>query len=403
MLFRVTCIFWVLFFSPLGTATSTNQDISQFNKKFSAQVKKQLIQKSIPGGAYAIVQNNNIVALESFGHTDKIKSHQVDNNTVFRLASVSKTFAATVTAMLAQEQQLNLSDPITKYVPHFTLATQGAAQKIQLKHLLSHSSGLMPNAYDNLLHENWSMDKIINRFDRITPICQPEKCYGYQNIAYGLLQPAIESSQSKSYTRLLQERVFLPLNMTHASVGIDVFKEQENTAKPHILRKRIKTGIKDKQGRDIKRYVWRTVKVEPDFYKVAPAAGVNASITDLAKWLIANLGHKPEVLSPALLAELTTPRIRTKKDLRRRFWRDYLTDAHYGYGWRIYQFQGHSIIYHSGWVAGFRADIGYSPDLDVGFAMVINAESNTINKISSQFWSQAQKIFSKAVETQTKS
>jgi len=104
-----------------------------------------------------------------------------------------------------------------------------------------------------------------------------------------------------------------------------------------------------------------------------------------------------------LLAELTTPRIRTKKDLRRRFWRDYLTDAHYGYGWRIYQFQGHSIIYHSGWVAGFRADIGYSPDLDVGFAMVINAESNTINKISSQFWSQAQKIFSKAVETQTKS
>jgi len=407
MLFRVTFIFFMLIFTPLSlasnTSTHTNTNISQFNKKFSAQVKKQLKQKSIPGGAYAIVQNNNIIALESFGHTDKAKSHQIDNNTVFRLASVSKTFAATITTMLAQEQQLNLSDPITKYVPHFTLATKGAAQKIQLKHLLSHSSGLMPNAYDNLLHENWSMDKIINRFDRITPICQPAKCYGYQNIAYGLLQPAIEASQDKSYASLLQERVFSPLNMTHASVGIDVYKEQENTAKPHILRKRIKTGIKDKQGRDIKRYIWRTVEVEPDFYKVAPAAGVNASISDLAKWLIANLGHKPEVLSPALLTELTTPRIRTKKDLRRRFWRDYLTDAHYGYGWRIYQFKGHSIIYHSGWVAGFRADIGYSPDLDIGFAMVINAESNTINQISSQFWSQAQSIFSKAIETRTKS
>jgi beta-lactamase class C len=305
--------------------------------------------------------------------------------------------------MLAQEQLLNLSDPITKYVPSFALATDGAAQKIQLKHILSHSSGLMPNAYDNLLHENWTMDKIIGRFDRITPICQPEKCYGYQNIAYGLLEPAIEGSQSKSYAKLLQDRVFTPLNMTNASLGIDVYKKKENTAKPHILRKRVKTGKKDNQGRDIRQYVWRTVKVAPDYYKVAPAAGVNASISDLAKWLIANLGHKPEVLSPALLAELTTPRIRTKKDLRRRFWRGHLTDAHYGYGWRIYQFEGHPIIYHSGWVAGFRADIGYSPDLDIGFAIVINAESNAINKISSQFWLQASSLFDKKLAKRTKS
>jgi beta-lactamase class C len=150
----------------------------------------------------------------------------------------------------------------------------------------------------------------------------------------------------------------------------------------------VKTGKKDKHGRDIKKYIWRTVKVTPDFYKVAPAAGVNASISDLAKWLIANLGHKPNILSPELLAEITIPRIKTKKDLRRRFWRDHLTDAHYGYGWRIYQFNDLPIIYHSGWVAGFRADIGYSPDLDIGFAIVINAESNAISKISSQFWSQ---------------
>ena len=99
------------------------------------------------------------------------------------------------------------------------------------------------------------------------------------------------------------------------------------------------------------------------------------------------------MLAPALLAELTIPRIKTKKDLRRRYWRKHLTDAHYGYGWRIYQFDGHPIIYHSGWVAGFRADIGYSPELDIGFAILINAESNVINKISSQFWSQAHQAF----------
>jgi beta-lactamase class C len=399
MLCRINFLLLALLFTSFASANN----VSQFKESFSTQVKKQLKSYNIPGGAYAIVQNDTIIAMETFGYTDNAKSQQVDYNTVFRLASVSKTFAATVTTMLAQEQLLNLSDPITKYVPNFALATDGAAQKIQLKHLLSHSSGLMPNAYDNLLHENWTMDKIIGRFDRITPICQPEKCYGYQNIAYGLLEPAIEGSQKKSYEKLLQDRVFTPLNMTNASLGIDVYKEKENTAKPHILRKRVKTGKKDAQGRDIRKYVWRKVKVAPDYYKVAPAAGVNASISDLAKWLIANLGHKPEVLSPSLLAELTTPRIRTKKDLRRRFWRGHLTDAHYGYGWRIYQFEGHPIIYHSGWVAGFRADIGYSPDLDIGFAIVINAESNAINKISSQFWLQASTLFDKKIAKQVKS
>jgi beta-lactamase class C len=402
MLTRVPYLLLALLISPISFANNINQ----LNNSFSKTVAGQLKQYSIPGGAYVIVHNGEIISLETFGHTDKAKSNKVDKDTVFRLASVSKTFAATVTTMLAQDQQLNLSDPITKYVPHFTLAKEGAAQKIQLKHLLSHSSGLMPNAYDNLLHENWSMNKIIGRFDRITPICQPEKCYGYQNIAYGLLQPAIEASQDKSYADLLQERVFTPLNMTHASVGIDVYKDQKNTAKPHILRKRVNTGKKDRHGRDIKRNIWRTVKVEPDFYKVAPAAGVNASINDLAKWLIANLGHNPSVLSPALLAELTTPRIKTKKDLRRRFWREHLTDAHYGYGWRIYQFNGHPIVYHSGWVAGFRADIGYSPELDIGFAIVINAESNAISKISSEFWSRASNLFNDIetkIEKQTKS
>ena len=112
----------------------------------------------------------------------------------------------------------------------------------------------------------------------------------------------------------------------------------------------------------------------------------------MAKWLIANLGHQPQVLSSKLLTELTLPRIRTKKDLRRKYWRDHLTDAHYGYGWRIYQLAGFDIIYHSGWVSGFRADIGYSPQLDIGFAVLINAESNAINEISSQFWSQISQL-----------
>ncbi len=361
--------------------------IENFSTDFAQEVAYELDKHNIPGAAFIIVSNNKVVALETFGHTDKTKKQKVNHETVFRLASVSKPFAATITAMLAQEEALQLSDPVTKYVPTFKLATAGAAEKIQLKHLLSHTSGLMPNSYDNLLYENWSMEKVIARFDRITPICEPEKCYGYQNVAYGFLKPAIESSQSKTYSQLLSDRIFKPLAMHNASVGLKSFNVEDNTAKPHKLKKYRKTNRFDADGERIIERLWKTVEVNGDYYKVPPAAGINASISDLGKWLIANLGYRQDVLSDELISQLTTPRIQTKRDLRRRYWRDYLTDAHYGYGWRIYQFDDLPIIYHSGWVSGFRADIGYSKELDIGFAIIMNAESNVISKISSSFWS----------------
>jgi len=213
MFSRVSSLLFALCLIPF----SHGNQLTGLNQSFSTSVAKELKKYSIPGGAYAIVKDNQIVAIETFGHIDKAKTQAVNTNTVFRLASVSKTFAATLTTMLAQEELLDLSDPVTKYVPHFSLAKDGAAEQIQLKHILSHSSGLMPNAYDNLLHENWSMEKIIRRFDRVQPICRPEKCYGYQNIAYGFLEPAIESSQDKNYSTLLHERVFQPLDMSNAS------------------------------------------------------------------------------------------------------------------------------------------------------------------------------------------
>ena len=382
MFTRLGTVFSLLFVFPCLYADS----LTDFNQQFSVQVAQTLAQKNIPGGAYSIVKGNQVLATETFGFSDKTQTKKITPDTIFRLASVSKTFTGNLTTLLAEEQKLDLSLPISHFVPHFTLATKGAADNIQLKHLISHSSGLVPNAYDNLLHENWNMDKIIRQFERVAPICSPGQCYGYQNIAFSLIQPAIESSQNKSFSGLLQERFFTPLKMHHASVGIDNFLASSNSAKPHVLIKRINTEKKDSQGKSIKKYIWRTVKVQNDFYKVPPAAGINASISDLSKWLIANLGYQPKVLSAKLLKEVTTPRIRTRKDIKRQFWRDNLTDAHYGYGWRIYQFDDIPIIYHSGWVAGFRADIGYAPSLDIGFAMLINAESNVINQLSHQFW-----------------
>lgn len=372
---------FLIFFSIFVSTLIKAQPIQDFNQSFSKNLAHQLSALSIPGAAYVIVKKDKIAALETFGYTDQKNTKKVTRETVFRLASVSKTFSATLTTMLALENKLNLQAPITKYVPDFQLANKQAAARIQIHHLLSHSSGLMPNAYDNLLAENWDMKRTLSWFNKLSPLCSPGQCYGYQNVAYSLIQPVIETVQKQPFEQAISERIFKPLNMKNASVGLAPLITNKNFAKPHVL-------IDKKKGK----YVWTQVSVDPDFYKVGPAAGVNASISDLANWLIANLGYHTDVISKDLLAKLTAPRIHTRSELRKRYWKNHLTDAYYGYGWRIYQFSDYPVYFHSGWVRGYRAAVGYAPDLEIGFAILLNAESNLISQITSDFWAHADKL-----------
>jgi beta-lactamase class C len=98
------------------------------------------------------------------------------------------------------------------------------------------------------------------------------------------------------------------------------------------------------------------------------------------------LGHRPEVISELVIADVLTPRIRTSRELRNRHWRDRLDDAHYGLGWRIYDLSGHELAIHSGWLAGYRAEIALSHELDLGLVLLMNAESRSVGELDRAFW-----------------
>ncbi|QLE85555.1 beta-lactamase family protein [Shewanella sp. Scap07] len=339
--------------------------------RFKTEFHKQLKANNVPGGAFVIVKDDKIIKLSTYGKRKKGGDLNVNADTVFRLASVSKTFAGTLATMLVQEGKFSWEEPVNKYVPDFTLAGPTAGKDINLGHVIGQSTGLMPNSYDNIINANGKLEKIIPKFSKLTPMCTPGKCYSYQNIAFSLIQEPIEETTGKSYETLINERIFTPLKMTSASLGIDNFLTTKNRAEPHV---------KTKSG-------FRQVTVKPNYYQLAPAAGVNASISDISKWLMANMGNRPDVLSPILLSDITEPGVRTRKELRRRDWREHLNNAHYGKGWRVYDFNGKELIYHAGWVAGYVAEVAYSPELNVGMAILLNGESRVIAELGSQFWS----------------
>ena len=90
---------------------------------------------------------------------------------VLDLASVSKTFAGSLAAKLASEGEIDLYQPISDYIPEF--ANTDYKDNLKVYHILSHSSGLVPNAYDNLIESRMSYPDIIEKLLTVAPICDP--------------------------------------------------------------------------------------------------------------------------------------------------------------------------------------------------------------------------------------
>lgn len=326
--------------------------------------------KKIPGAAYAIVEMGEPLKVGTFGTRAKGRKLPVTEDTVFRLASVSKTFSASLVAKLVEEGQLSLDTKVAPFVPVFQLKKKGHAEKLELSHLLSHTVGLTPNSYDNMIEDGWDLPKILPRFKRLAPICAPGKCYGYQNIAFSLVEPIVEATVEDEFNSLMQERILTPLGMQTASIGMKGYLEKDDRAHPHVNTRR----------------GWYRTKVKPHYYNVSPAAGVNASINDMVKWVESYLGWYPEVISPGVIDMVTEKRVRTKRELYKRQWRPYLEDAHYGLGWRIYDFGEHEIVMHAGGVSGFRSIVSFSEEYGVGLVILMNAESRVIDDLTAQFW-----------------
>ena len=268
---------------------------------------------------------------EVIGRTRYQGGAAIDSSTRFRIASVSKGFASTVTAQLVDEGQLAWTQRIVDSVDYFSLHNPVEAGRVELEHLLSHRLGLPHYAYDKLVEANWDPEAIARRYAKVQPICAVGSCYGYQNIAYNLVSHIIAARTGRDFETEVAERLFRPLGLQRASFGSAMLSDSENWARPHI-------------GRDSQ---LREVAVEQTYYQLPAAAGINASVDDMCRWLQAQLGAAPKLISTELREELWRPRVETRRELFRGPWRRArLRSAHYGLGWRIYDYQGQPALEH---------------------------------------------------------
>ena len=310
------------------------------------------------GAAVAIVNKDDILIIKTFGVKKAGTNDSVDIHTVFRLASVSKGFSGILTCILDEEGILSLQDKVISFLPNFRLKDSINTQDLNIQHLLSHTSGLVPHAYDNLIEDGMPLPLIVKNLSEVDISAPPGVLYGYQNVVFSLIDTIAFIQTGTRFGNLMEKYIFRPLHMRDASVGQKIFtRKNANFAYPH--------------RRASSSYIAAPLNL--GYYNISPAAGVNASISDLSKWLQALLGHNPAVLDSQVLAKITEPKIESPLKYRYlRCW-DKIDSKYYSLGWRIYQYKGRRIMYHGGYVKGYRAEIAFCPEENIGIAFLQNS------------------------------
>ena len=238
------------------------------------------------------------------------------------------------------------------------------------QHVLSQSTGLMPHAYTNLIEDNQSFERIVGKLHNVDFICAPGECYSYQNVVFSLVGEVVEKATGMPYPQYVEDRIFGPLGMTRASIGYRKYVDDANHARPHIW-----TGES-----------WAPTRITLEYYRVPPAAGVNASISDMRRWLQAQLGDAPDVLSPSLLAEVQAGIQRTSRQQSHYPRNRRLGEVHYGLGWRVFDYGGvEDFVHHGGYVRGMRSEMVFNRNLDAGLVFLTNSEPRKMGRIVFEF------------------
>ena len=249
---------------------------------------------AIPGIAIAVVHKDMPVYLKGFGVLEAGKAEQVDADTVFQLASVSKPVSSTVVAALVSDGVVQWDDPIHKYDPSFEMYDPYVTHAITIRDMLSHRSGLPDHAGDLLEDIGYDRTAILQRLRYIPLEDRFRAQYAYTNFGFTEGAMAAANAAGKAWEEVCDERLYKPLGMTATSSRFADFLARPNRAHNHV-RVDGKWVAKEQRAPDAQ----------------SPAGGVSSSVRDMVQWLRLHLGSGKvdgkQIISAEALAETYRP------------------------------------------------------------------------------------------------
>ncbi len=322
---------------------------------------EDLMKKSgIPGMAVAVVHDGKTVYAKGFGVKNNELPNEGDNrvdaDTVFQIASVSKSLSATVVAQQIGKNDLDWDTPVVSKLPWFALSDPSVTQIVTVGDMFSHRSGLPDHAGDQLEDLGYDRRYVLERLRQL-PLDPFRISYAYTNYGLTAGAEAVAASAGKSWEELTEEALLRPLGMTSTSYEFSDWVARPDRAVGHI----------HLDGGYTPRYV-------RDPQQQSPAGGASSSVNDLTKWLamvLADGQHDGKQLidSEALLPAITPQVVSSRGD------QPAARSGFYGYGFNVGTTSGaRTELSHSGaFELGANSNFVILPSADVGIVVLTNA------------------------------
>lgn len=318
-----------------------------------------LHRKSGFNGNVLVAKDGKIIYEKAIGWADYLHRDSLKINSVFELASITKTFTSTAIMMLVESGKLRLDQDVKEFFPDFPY------DGITVKLLLTHRSGMMNYVYfiDDLWKAQKKNERVgINNMEvmkqiaehKPSPYMKPNRKFHYNNSNYMVLGAIIEKVSGQTYSQFMAENIFKPLGMKQTAV----YSKAEYEKIPV-----------DVVGHDRN---WRRSVAQNFLDGPVGDKGIYSTIHDL--YLFDRAMRKGRLVDDSTLDSMYAPHNEMQKG-----------HFNYGYGWRTFVEGKHKVVYHTGWWHGFRHIYLRQLDKDITIILLTNLTNGSLLKLDELF------------------
>jgi CubicO group peptidase (beta-lactamase class C family) len=321
------------------------------NAELSSKIRELMKTRGIPGVAVG-VYNNGEVTTQGYGITNVDHPLPVDDDTLFQIGSITKTFVGTMTMMLVEMGKLDLDTSVKTYLPDFKVQDKEASEKATIRHLYTHTAGWVGDWFPSGIEQGPdSVEHYVKTMvddPQFTPLGQ---YLSYNNAGYNLAGRILEAVTGKVFSDLVKEMIIEPLGM-----------EDTYILPWEMMTKRYASGHSPGEK--------RVEVIDPWFIGRAsgPAGGIVSSVKDMVKYIKLHLCERSDLISKESLAALHTPQLEYApgRNIALTFW----VDDH-----RSARSMG-----HSGGTVGQQALLTIVPEHDFGVMIGTNCATGAVAK-----------------------
>jgi CubicO group peptidase (beta-lactamase class C family) len=321
----------------------------------SSYIEKKIEEWKIPGMAIGIIQNDSIIFLKGFGFRDVDKKLPVTPQTLFGIASITKTFTAATVGILYDEGKLGWNEPIINYLPDFRLYDEYATFHANIRDLLSHRTGL--SSYSDLMVDVWphEREEIYRRLQYLKPSLSFREWSQYSNVSFVIAGAIVGKLSGDTWENFVEKRLFKPLGMTHSN-----FDQQIKNADDFSY------SYEYENGQFVKLPFW----VRP---ASNPAGGINSSAAEMVNWLKLHLDNgqfdNRQIISPTSLTVIKNPLILNFYSEEKQWPPTEFASM----GWDHQFYSGYHLLSKRG-IAGFSGYISFMPQEKIGIILLANRD-----------------------------